>query len=142
MTCTDSRAAGVVACFGSLPEPGFPSYTVSANSDRIISFLRKSIALDPDPTYEITLTNSWMSSDRLKVESSATVVTFRTVVFCYDKVKIDDEVKASTSAGSLAGNRPAYRGPSLCQCWGRWTQEAEPAMKVRSESESTEMPEH
>ncbi len=81
MTCTESRTAGMVACFGSLTEPGFPSYTVSANGDRIVSFLRKSIALDPDRTYEITLTISQMLSDRLKVASSARVVTLGTVVF-------------------------------------------------------------
>jgi hypothetical protein len=50
-----------------------------------------------------------MSSDRLKVENLATIVALRTVVFWSNEVSIDDEAKASTSAGSLAGNRPANR---------------------------------
>ena len=106
------------------------------------SFLRKSSALDPGLTYEITLTISRMSSVRLKVENLATFVASTTVVFCTGQVTIDDEAIASTLAGSLANNRPANRGPSLCQCWGRWTQEAEPAVKVNRESESTEVQEH
>jgi len=83
-----------------------------------------------------------MLSDRLKVENPAGVVASKTIVFCADNLMIDAEALASTPAGSLAGNRPANRGPSLCQCWGRWTQEAEPAAKVMRESESTEVQEH
>ena len=41
-------------------------------------------------------------------------------------VKFHSEANASASTGSPVGNRPANRGPSLCQCWGRWTQKAEP----------------
>jgi hypothetical protein len=115
---------------------------VSGNGDKKNSFLRRTRALVSGSTYEITLTIWRMSSDRLKVENPATIVAVRTVVFCKIKVNIDAEAIASTSAGSLADNRPANRGPSLCQCWGRWTQEAEPAVKVRRESESTEVQEH
>ena len=83
-----------------------------------------------------------MLSVQLKVEDPAGMVASKTLVFSRSEINIDNEAKASSLAGSLADDRPAYRGPSLCQCWGRWTQEAEPAMKVRSESESTEIPEH
>ena len=83
-----------------------------------------------------------MLSVRLKVENPPGVVASKTIVFCADNLMINAEAIASTLAGSLAGNRPANRGPSLCQCWGRWTQAAEPAVKVMSESESTEVQEH
>ncbi len=83
-----------------------------------------------------------MLSVRLKVDFSSMVVASKTFVFRVDETIINREAKASTSAGSLADDRPAYRGPSLCQCWGRWTQEAEPLVKVMSVSWSTEVPEH
>ena len=62
--------------------------------------------------------------------------------FCADNLMIDAEAIASPPASPLAGNRPAYRGPSRCQCWGRWTEKSEPVTKVMSESESTAVPEH
>ena len=119
----------------------YPSYGLADEGARN-SGLRKSVAHNPGSTYEITLTISRMLSVRLKVEFSRKTVAMRTVVFSGDKVNIDDEAIASTLAGSPAGNRPANRGPSLCQCWGRWTQAAEPVRKEKSESESTERPEH
>ncbi len=70
------------------------------------------------------------------------IFSVRKVVFLRDEVTIHAEAIASTLAGSPADNRPANRGPSLCQCWGRWTQEAEPAVKVTSESRSVELQEH
>ncbi len=83
-----------------------------------------------------------MLSAHLKVDLLIKNVAPTTVVFLRGEDTIHAEAIASTLAGSLANNRPANRGPSLCQCWGRWTQGAEPAVKVRSESESTEMREH
>ncbi len=83
-----------------------------------------------------------MLSAQLKVEIPAKILAKINFVFLHDVVNIHAEAIASTLAGSPADNRPANRGPSLCQCWGRWTQEAEPVVKVVSESESTELSEH
>ena len=83
-----------------------------------------------------------MWSVRLKVEFPAVGAVQKKLVFCFCEITIDAEAIASTLAGSPADNRPANRGPSLCQCWGRWTQEAEPVVKEMSESASTEVQEH
>ena len=83
-----------------------------------------------------------MLSARLKVEISRNFFAKINFVFLRDVVNIHAEAIASTSTGSLVDNRPANGGPSLRQCWGRWTQEAEPVVKVMSESESAELSEH
>ena len=46
------------------------------------------------------------------------------------------------SMGSPVDNRPAEGGPSLCQYRGRWTQKAEPVVKLVGESGPAELTEH
>ena len=69
-------------------------------------------------------------------------VARKTVAIFVGETKFDAEAKASTPTSSLVDNRPANGGPSLRQCWGRWTQKAEPGAKVRSASGSVERKEH
>jgi hypothetical protein len=76
--------------------------------------------------------------DKFSIRNFAKFVTPITVAIYSDGDKFDPEAKASAPTSSLVDNRPANEGPSLCQCWGRWTQKAEPATKSKCESGSVE----
>ena len=78
----------------------------------------------------------------MKFDFCRKIVTRKTVAIIVGEIKFDGEAKASAPASSLVDNRPANGGPSLRQCWGRWTQKAEPGVKVRSASGSAEQQEH